>query len=1149
MALEHYKTQVLLLHSQQGTLDKLSTGFSDRYTVHCATSGSEALNTLVDTPIHVIVSAHDLPGMSGLDALREARKRSPDTIGILLAGTDKQDGLEALVGDKEVFQIVRGEIAPQALRDLIDDATKRVRLSTLSESANDHAANLDHPVAEHIIMETSPNGSAIISDGTGTMPALKPQKIQVTPDIGGRSIDVLVLSRDEEFLVTVRDSTRGLHNVHHVSTLAQAEEIAKQNKIGVLVTDAAMVGSNVEALTRRLRADVPRLVAIVAGRRDDGEMLMDLINRGQVYRFLLKPVSPGRARLAIEASVKHHLEAADSVFAQPSGATAGDAVQAAKAGAGAMPGPVAKAAPKSAQQRRAAARPPAKPAAARAKPRKTPTISAMPLDDDFDDPFSDSGSFSETMTGIVTSVGKTLSNAAASLRITGKSKAPAKAEKAGKAAADAAGAVDPQPAPAPVSEPPPPAQPATAAPAKPAPRPAATASPKPPRRPAAAAAQAPVAEPIPVAAPTPVPETTRVPQVAATAPEPAAIDVGNEPGSRGPRYLAIAAGLALLAAGFVWMQGDNGVTVPVLMQEQPANVIPKFAESDVPLTAPAQSGLAVEPPVDDVLAQARAARDAGQLIEPPGANAVELYVAARDRAPDDVVIAAEIEQLTDRLFSLAESALLEQQSAEAAAIISMARLTSPGSPRLAFLDAQLLQMQLRQSLDQARAAIRENRFEDAANSLSQAEFVAGGDLTEITLLAEELSAARSEQRIEDVLAMAAERLESNQLVSPSNDNARYYFGLALENDPQNTAAGQGLLIVAGKLVLGAREAIDDGNFADADQLLADAQALDPASAELAATGLALKDAKDAQAAAERQAAAARQAEIERRAAAEREAAERQAAELEAKRLADLEAERQAELEAQRQAAELEAQRQAAELEAERSTAARVAAAAAAAVVLSSDADAGAAGASSFAARGVADGADVSAGAAADMPTGASVPADTAAESGMADSAAMPAAASAEAADGADLPQAGASAASDTTLLAAAAAARTTLDLDGGLAAATAGQQSGGSRRGASTAPPAVPQMVGMNKLVRSNYVTPKYPRSAMRRNITGSVDVSFTVQRDGSVGDVTVIESTPGSVFDQAALEAVQQWEFEPVIEDGRSVEKRSAVRMAFDLQ
>ena len=79
-----FKTQVLLLHSEQSTLDSLSSGFGDSFTVHCATSGSEALNTLGETPINVIVTAQDLPGMSGLEALREAKKRSPDTIGILL---------------------------------------------------------------------------------------------------------------------------------------------------------------------------------------------------------------------------------------------------------------------------------------------------------------------------------------------------------------------------------------------------------------------------------------------------------------------------------------------------------------------------------------------------------------------------------------------------------------------------------------------------------------------------------------------------------------------------------------------------------------------------------------------------------------------------------------------------------------------------------------------------------------------------------------------------------------------------------------------------------------------------------------------------------------------------------------------------------
>ena len=312
MPLDRFNTQVLLLHSEQGTLDNLSAGLDERYTVHCATNGTEALNTLGGTPIHVIVSAQELPGMSGVEALREAKKRSPETIGILLASIE--DDVEALVGDEAVFQIVRGGISPKELRELIDSATQQMRLMALAQSANDNSASVDAPVAEHIVMETADNGAAIISDGTGRMTALNPTRISESLAIGARAIDVIVLTTDAEFLGTIKDSARGMHNIHHANTVKQAEEALKKHKVGVAVVDAAMVGSNIEKVTHHLRASQKRLVSIVAGRRDDGEMLMDLINRGKVYRFLMKPVSAGRARLAIEASVKHHLEAPAAAF-------------------------------------------------------------------------------------------------------------------------------------------------------------------------------------------------------------------------------------------------------------------------------------------------------------------------------------------------------------------------------------------------------------------------------------------------------------------------------------------------------------------------------------------------------------------------------------------------------------------------------------------------------------------------------------------------------------------------------------------------------------------------------------------------------------------------------------------------------------------
>lgn len=415
MALEQFKTQILLLHSERSTLAKLSAGFADRYTVHCATSGSEALNTLGETSIDIIVTAQELPGMSGLDALREAKKRSPGTKCFLLAGNEGER-TEALVGADEVFQVVRGQVTPESLRKLIDDATRQARLMELTESANDNRADVDSP-AEHIVMETAENGSSIITDATGRLPVLDPGKA-AEANVGSRAVDVLVLTKDDEFLTTVRESARGMHTIIAARTLAEAESAVVSPSVGVAVVDAAMVGDNVEKLTLHLRGKSPRLVSIVAGRRDDGEMLMDLINRGKVYRFLLKPVSPGRARLAIEASAKHHLEAPDAAFkpAQPSGRASKPAIPAApkKARAASFspkPQPTPAAPPKQTKQ--------ATPTTADSQPVPTIVVEPRPVpvdkqsfdDDRLGDAFSgDDSKFTETMTGIIRTVGEKISS-------------------------------------------------------------------------------------------------------------------------------------------------------------------------------------------------------------------------------------------------------------------------------------------------------------------------------------------------------------------------------------------------------------------------------------------------------------------------------------------------------------------------------------------------------------------------------------------------------------------------------------------------------------------------------------------------------------------------------------------------------------------
>lgn len=66
-------------------------------------------------------------------------------------------------------------------------------------------------------------------------------------------------------------------------------------------------------------------------------------------------------------------------------------------------------------------------------------------------------------------------------------------------------------------------------------------------------------------------------------------------------------------------------------------------------------------------------------------------------------------------------------------------------------------------------------------------------------------------------------------------------------------------------------------------------------------------------------------------------------------------------------------------------------------------------------------------------------------------------------------------------------------------------------------------------------VAPQYPRSMARRAKQGWVDVVFTVDTDGTTRDQVVLYS-PDEAFTKETIKAVQQWQYEPKIIDGKPV-------------
>jgi periplasmic protein TonB len=84
-------------------------------------------------------------------------------------------------------------------------------------------------------------------------------------------------------------------------------------------------------------------------------------------------------------------------------------------------------------------------------------------------------------------------------------------------------------------------------------------------------------------------------------------------------------------------------------------------------------------------------------------------------------------------------------------------------------------------------------------------------------------------------------------------------------------------------------------------------------------------------------------------------------------------------------------------------------------------------------------------------------------------------------------------------------------------------------------------------LVRIN---PEYPRRALQRNIEGWVQLQFAITAAGTVKDVTIVDSEPKKIFDEAAVQAVQRWRYNPRVVDGVAVERVGVrVLLRFELE
>ncbi|HEX5634635.1 MAG TPA: hypothetical protein VFX50_15440, partial [Gemmatimonadales bacterium] len=94
--------------------------------------------------------------------------------------------------------------------------------------------------------------------------------------------------------------------VLHAYDLASALTMLDQHPCAVIVSEVKVGGMDATRLVKMLKGSRPEIVSLVVSGQKDAETVMSLINQGQVYRIVPKPVKSGFVKLLVDSALKRH---------------------------------------------------------------------------------------------------------------------------------------------------------------------------------------------------------------------------------------------------------------------------------------------------------------------------------------------------------------------------------------------------------------------------------------------------------------------------------------------------------------------------------------------------------------------------------------------------------------------------------------------------------------------------------------------------------------------------------------------------------------------------------------------------------------------------------------------------------------------------
>lgn len=258
------KGRVLCVDDEPNILRALSWLLRKDFTVVTASSANEGLELIRNGDFDVVISDQRMPEMSGVDFLNQVRERAPRAMRILLTGYSDLQAVLRSVNESEIFRFV----------------TKPWDVNELPE---------------------------IVAQAAGIARRQRPAPAPATsahPELAGTRLPrMLVLDEDEATHSAVEMSAGDLAQIVHVTNPIDALKLLEGDDIGVILSERKLGSMDLTHLLCLLKRKHPQIVSVVITDSEDSSLICRMINQGQIYRFITKPIKAGTLRLALKSAL------------------------------------------------------------------------------------------------------------------------------------------------------------------------------------------------------------------------------------------------------------------------------------------------------------------------------------------------------------------------------------------------------------------------------------------------------------------------------------------------------------------------------------------------------------------------------------------------------------------------------------------------------------------------------------------------------------------------------------------------------------------------------------------------------------------------------------------------------------------------------